>query len=117
MMPRVASLTGTASPSPTPATAGLIPTTRGPPSASAPPEVLTPGAGGAAGGGAAGGLAGIGRRLWRGDVAAAPRGRGRGGGAGRRRDPRRDRAREPVRVADRDDELPDLQGRGVAELG
>ena len=98
-MRRVESSIGTASPSPTPATAVLIPTTRPRPSASAPPEF--PGFRAAS--------------VWIDVLDDAP-GRQRERAAERADDSRGDRAREPHRVADRDDELSDAKACRLAEL-
>src|SRR5581483_723790 len=100
---RVVSLIGTASPSPTPATAVLIPTTRPTPSARAPPEL--PGFSAAS--------------VWitLSTIRVVEPGARRQRPPERGDDARGDRAGEAVRVPDRDDELPDLQRLGVAELG
>jgi hypothetical protein len=95
-------LIGTASPSPTPATAVLIPTTR------------------RAVGERAARVAGVERGVGLDHVvddAAWRAGARRQRAAERRDDAGRDRAGEAVRVADRDDELADAQPLGVAELG
>ena len=95
---RVVSLIGTARPSPTPATAVLMPTTR------------------AAGvGERAAGVAGIERGVGLHDVLDDAAGGGRQRAAERRDDAGRHGAREAVRVADGDDELADLEAVGVAE--
>ena len=99
----VVALTGTARPSPTPATAVLTPTTRPRPSASAPPEL--PGLSAAS--------VWITLSITR-DAAAA---RGRQRAPERRDDAGGHRALEAVRVADRDHQLADAQPLGVAELG
>ena len=99
----VAALIGTARPRPTPATAVLMP--------DHPPAAVRERAARVA-------------RVERGvgldhvvdDAAGAPRAR-RQRAAERRDDAGGDRAAEPVRVADRDDELADAQALGVAELG
>ena len=91
---RVASLIGTASPSPTPATAVLIPTTRPRPSASAPPEL--PGLSAAS--------------VWITLSTTRPARSGQRA-AERRDDAGGDRAGEAVRVPDRDDELADAEAR------
>ena len=100
---RVVALIGIARPSPTPATAVLIPTTRPLPSTSAPPEL--PGFSAAS--------------VWITssiDARGAPVARGQRA-AERGDDAGRHRAGEAVRVADRDDELADAQLRGVPQLG
>src|SRR4051812_14848649 len=101
-MRRVATLIGTARPSPTPATAVLIPITRPRPSASAPPE-----------------LPGVERGVGLDHVVDDTHVRAR---AGRKRASERrhhagsDGAGESVRIPDRDDELADAQLFRVAEL-
>ena len=102
MIRRVALLIGTARPSPTPATAVLMPTTR--------PSAVRE---------RAARVARVERRVGLDHVVddARPRRPRRQRAAERRDDARRDRAGEPVRVADRDDELADAQALGVAELG
>src|SRR3954447_2603110 len=112
-MPRVAALIGTAKPSPTPATAVLIPTTLPRPSTSAPPEL--PGLSAAS----VWITSSITRR-----TGPSPTGRARAHRPARARQrapqrghrARRPRAGEPVGVADRHHELADPQARGVAEL-
>ena len=98
---RVVVFIGTASPSPTPATAVLIPTT-------GPRRV----------GERAAGVAGVERGVGLDHVLDHPPGRaaaGRQRPAERADDARGHRARQPERVADRDDELADDEPVGVAE--
>ena len=99
----MAALIGTASPSPTPATAVLIPTTLAELSTSAPPEF--PGLSAAS--------VWITLSMWR-TVRPARAGQR---AAERRHDAGGDRAGEPVRVADRHHQLADAQLLGLASVG
>ena len=99
---RVVALIGTASPSPIPATAVLMPTTRPRPSTSAPPELP--------------GLSAASVWMTSSMMRVAPPGAGGQRAAERGDHAGGDRARVAVRVADRHDELADAQRARVAQL-